>query len=146
MINFIKNLYGVSGAFFENFSYSLWNLGLTVETYPYPKSLVKNHGDMYGVLKLKPKEDRNKHQCVVCFECQKVCPNSAIKIEKFPTVQSKIILLSFEHNISCCTNCRLCIDICKENAIEFTGEYETSELFENKLSVDILKIFRTKPI
>lgn len=146
MIKFIKKLYKISESIFENISYSIWNLGITVETYNYPKSKVEVFGLNYGVLKLKADLDKNRHKCGLCLKCEKKCPTNAISIKKFPLQNDKYLLLGFEHNISFCTNCGICIKACEFEAIEFNEDYEIALKSKGELVVDILKNFRDQPL
>lgn len=146
MIGFFKKLYTISESLIENFSYSIWNLGITVETYNYPKSKVDIYGENYGFLKLKASFDKNRHNCSICLKCEKSCPNNAIDIKIFPTKNNNYLLLGFEHNLSYCTNCGICKNLCEYDAIEFTGDYEIALSSKDELIIDILKVFREQPL
>lgn len=146
MIKYFNNIARTLEAYLANFSFSLWNLGLTVETYKYPEKTSAVYGERYGNLRLLPKEDMNRHRCNVCFNCEKCCPSNAINLEIFPMAKGKNILLSFQHNLGYCTSCGLCVKSCDAGAIEFNGDFGISCRSKEELTVDILKRFREKPL
>lgn len=74
----------------------------------------------------------DKDKCIGCKKCQRVCPSSAIEIEKVADKQFKAVVY-----MDRCIFCGQCVDSCPKNALINTEHFELASLDRESLKVEI---------
>lgn len=95
-------------------------------TVMYPAVPAKVQKDFRGELKF------NKEKCIGCNLCTRVCPASAIEIEKVADKQFKAIV-----SLDKCIYCGQCVDSCRAGALKNTERFELASLNRKDLRVEI---------
>ena len=94
---------------------------ITVQYPSEKKPMTKN---FRGMVDLIPPD------CVVCYQCIKICPVAALDLEHKQTVTSenkkKLDITKFTFNGELCCFCGLCEEICPTDAIYLNNMYEVS--------------------
>ena len=106
--------------------YLLQMLGKKTETVLYPAVKTERPEAFRGALRFYA--DR----CVGCKLCQRVCPSSAITIEKVAEKQFKAVL-----HLEKCIFCGQCTESCKKNALENTDRFELASADKASLKVEL---------
>jgi formate hydrogenlyase subunit 6/NADH:ubiquinone oxidoreductase subunit I len=94
-----------------------------VATVQYPRKRLELPEAHRGHIELIPAD--SGHLCVACGECYRTCPSGVIKVQGLKAQAS-------DHNraryffidFSRCSLCGLCVEVCPENALRFSYEYE----------------------
>ena len=99
------------------------------DTIAYPLEPAKVAHRFRGALKF----DREK--CIGCKICMRVCPATAIEIEKIPDIEEK----KFKAIVSMdkCIFCGQCVESCPKNALENTEAFELATLNRDSLKKEI---------
>jgi NADH-quinone oxidoreductase subunit I len=95
-----------------------------VATVQYPRQRLPLPEAFRGPIRLRAFPDG--HHCVACGECWRTCPSGVIKVQGLKA-QAK------DHNraryffidFSRCSLCGLCVEVCPQQALAFSREYET---------------------
>jgi formate hydrogenlyase subunit 6/NADH:ubiquinone oxidoreductase subunit I len=98
------------------------------DTIAYPMVPAKVADHFRGALKF----DREK--CIGCKICMRVCPATAIEIEKIPEEEKKFkAIVSMDK----CIFCGQCVDSCPKKALENTEAFELASLNRDSLKKEI---------
>ena len=90
-------------------------------TVQYPRKKIPLSSAYRGHIELKIFEDSGTHKCIVCMNCEKICPSGVIQVqgqkgEKGPQNVRTHYVIDF----SKCSLCGLCVEICPtDNAAIF---------------------------
>lgn len=84
-----------------------------------------------------PLNEQGDHTCIVCKQCEKVCPDRIITVdgEKDP-VTRKIELTNFLIDDGICCFCGLCEEVCPTNAIALGPIFDYSDYTTDSFIVD----------
>ena len=110
-------------------------------TVQYPKDKRPMTPNFRGMVDLVPPD------CVVCYQCIKICPVAALDLAHKQTVtpdnKKKLEITKFTFNGELCCFCGLCEEICPTEAIYLNNMYEVSAYshsdFNNIDLMDTLK-------
>ena len=109
---------------------------IITQQYPENRALLNLPERFRGEV-IMPHNENNEHRCNGCQSCEIACPNGTIKIINKQEVQAdgkkKKRLHTFVYNLSMCTFCNLCVDVCPSNAIKMGQGFEHSVFDRNKL-------------
>ncbi len=98
------------------------------DTIAYPMAPAKVADRFRGALKF----DRDK--CIGCKICMRVCPATAIDIEKLPEEEKKFkAIVSMDK----CIFCGQCVDSCPKKALENTETFELASFSRDSLKKEI---------
>lgn len=83
-------------------------------------------------------DERGKHLCIACRNCERVCPDRLILISAVRNPESKKLeLTGFLLDNSRCCFCGLCEDSCPTDAVKHTVNYEYSCYDRSELVLDL---------
>ena len=95
-------------------------------------SKVENHYSGYPLYKIDPLSQSDF--CTTCRVCEISCPVQVIKLTNSDDGFSGPVVSApkeFKIDLKNCIKCGYCVSDCPEDALEFTGKYETAEIEEN---------------
>ena len=107
------------------------------EQYPENRETMVLFDRFRGALKM-PHNEKNEHKCTACGLCQMNCPNGSITvISKSETDQEsgkvKRVLDIYRYDLGSCIFCDICVQVCPQDAIEWSQEFEHSVFTRAKL-------------
>lgn len=107
------------------------------EQYPENRDTMVMFDRFRGALRM-PHNEKNEHKCTACGLCQMNCPNGSITvISKTETdVESgkvKRVLERYQYDLGSCIFCDICVQVCPQDAIEWSQEFEHSVFTRSKL-------------
>lgn len=113
-------------------------------TVMYPIEKVNVAPRWHGLLALPIDPETGSDKCIICFQCERVCPDRCIHIEA--TGKGKDRLLSrFDIEMDKCCYCGLCVEVCPTEAIVFVPHYEASTYNRANLLYDLDDLRRAAP-
>jgi NADH-quinone oxidoreductase subunit I len=82
------------------------------------------------------------HRCTACGLCEINCPNNSIHIQDTvvtdeTTGKKKKKLVKYEFDLSSCMFCRICVNVCPTDCIEFDQRFEHA-VFNRSTLMEIL--------
>ncbi len=110
--------------------------------YPIQKVNVSNRWHGLLALPIDPETDNDK--CIICFQCERVCPDRCIHIEATGKGKDRI-LTRFDIEMDKCCYCGLCVEVCPTEAIVFVPHYEASTYNRANLLYDLDDLHRAAP-
>jgi len=107
------------------------------EQYPENRETMVMFERFRGLLQM-PHNEKNEHKCTACGICQMNCPNGSITvISKTETDagsgKSKRVLDRYQYDLGSCIFCDICVQVCPQDAIEWSQEFEHSVFTRSKL-------------
>lgn len=81
--------------------------------------------------------DLRREKCIVCLQCEKICPTACLKIAH-ERVENKKTLSAFDYNMELCCFCGLCEQVCPTAAIYMNKIYEIAVYKRQDLYVNLL--------
>ncbi len=107
-------------------------LGLTFRTMfrrkvtvRYPVEKLPTSHRFHGLLSLPIDPETGKDRCIICFQCERICPDRCIHIEAEGKGKERQ-LSRFDIEMDKCCYCGMCVEVCPTEAIVFVPHYETS--------------------
>jgi NADH-quinone oxidoreductase subunit I len=94
-------------------------------TVMYPVQKVDVAPRWHGLLALPIDPETGSDKCIICFQCERVCPDRCIHIEATGRGKDRV-LTRFDIEMDKCCYCGLCVEVCPTEAIVFVPHYETS--------------------
>jgi NADH-quinone oxidoreductase chain I len=110
--------------------------------YPEQKANVSNRWHGLLALPIDPETDNDK--CIICFQCERVCPDRCIHIEATGKGKDRI-LTRFDIEMDKCCYCGLCVEVCPTEAIVFVPHYETCTYNRATLLYDLDDLHAAAP-
>jgi len=116
---------------------TLRNLFAPRVTLNYPREKQPMKAKFRGMVDLIPPD------CVICYQCIKICPVAALDLRHkqgvAPDGKKKNEITKFTYNAELCCFCGLCEEICPTDAIYLNQMYEVSTYDHDKiLDVDLM--------
>jgi len=110
--------------------------------YPLEKSNVSPR--FHGLLALPIDTEIGNDRCIICFQCERICPDRCIHIEATGKGKERVLeRFDIEHD-KCCY-CGLCVEVCPTEAIVFVPHYEASTYNRQNLLYTIEDLHRAAP-
>ena len=94
-------------------------------TVKYPLERLDVSNRFHGLLALPIDPETGNDRCIICFKCERICPDRCIHIEAEGKGKERQ-LTRFDIEIDKCCFCGLCVEVCPTEAIVFVPQYETS--------------------
>ena len=113
-------------------------------TVMYPLRKVDVSPRWHGLLALPIDPQTGNDQCIICFQCERVCPSRCIHIEATGRAKERV-LTRFDIEMDKCQYCGLCVEVCPTEAIVFVPHYEASTYNRANLLYDLEDLHRAAP-
>ena len=110
-------------------------------TFQYPLERRPTAPRFRGVLRLQVEPDTGAQTCIVCDQCAKACPDGLISLGGHREPGQKLKALDyFDFNLSRCSFCGLCSEVCPTKPIKALIMSEDYELGTYSRDAQILRI------
>jgi len=113
-------------------------------TVKYPLEKVDVSPRWHGLLALPIDPETGNDKCIICFQCERVCPDRCIHIEATGRAKDRL-LTRFDIEMDKCCYCGLCVEVCPTEAIVFVPHYEASTYNRSNLLYDLEDLRRATP-
>ena len=113
-------------------------------TVSYPLQKVNVSPRWHGLLALPIDPETDNDKCIICFQCERVCPDRCIHIEATGKAKDRL-LTRFDIEMDKCCYCGLCVEVCPTEAIVFVPHYEASTYNRANLLYDLDDLHRAAP-
>jgi NADH-quinone oxidoreductase chain I len=113
-------------------------------TVKYPVEKVNVSPRWHGLLALPIDPETGNDKCIICFQCERVCPDRCIHIEAAGRAKDRV-LTRFDIEMDKCCYCGLCVEVCPTEAIVFVPHYEASTYNRSNLLYDLDDLRRAVP-
>jgi len=113
-------------------------------TVMYPIQKVDVSPRWHGLLALPIDPEIGSDKCIICFQCERVCPDRCIHIEAAGRGKDRL-LTRFDIEMDKCCYCGLCVEVCPTEAIVFVPHYEASTYNRANLLYDLDDLRRATP-
>lgn len=110
----------------------------------YPIKKVNVSERWHGLLALPIDPETGNDQCIICFQCERICPSRCIHIEATGKGKERL-LTRFDIEMDKCQYCGLCVEVCPTEAIVFVPHYEASTYNRENLRYDLEDLHRSGP-
>jgi NADH-quinone oxidoreductase subunit I len=110
-------------------------------TFQYPAERRPTAPRFRGVLRLQTEPGTGAQTCIVCDQCAKACPDDLIALGGHREPGTKIKVLDyFDFNLSRCSFCGLCSEVCPTKPIKALIMSEDYELGSYSREAQILRV------
>ena len=110
-------------------------------TFQYPAERRPTAPRFRGVLRLQTEPGTGAQTCIVCDQCAKACPDDLIALGGHREPGQKIKVLDyFDFNLSRCSFCGLCAEVCPTKPIKALIMSEDYELGSYSRDTQILRV------
>jgi len=117
---------------------------IVTQQYPENRETLKMPDRYRHNLRLKY-DDMDLHNCTGCKICETHCPNASIIIESDKgDISKKVEVDSYIWRQDSCTFCNICVLVCPFDALEWTGNFE-STVYDRRLLVYQLNKYAGPP-
>ncbi len=113
-------------------------------TVSYPVQKVNVSPRWHGLLALPIDPETDNDKCIICFQCERVCPDRCIHIEAAGKGKDRV-LTRFDIEMDLCCYCGLCVEVCPTEAIVFVPHYEASTYNRANLNYNLTDLQRAAP-
>ncbi|HEY3248741.1 MAG TPA: NADH-quinone oxidoreductase subunit I [bacterium] len=113
-------------------------------TVSYPLQKVNVSPRWHGLLALPIDPETDNDKCIICFQCERVCPDRCIHIEATGKAKDRL-LTRFDIEMDKCCYCGLCVEVCPTEAIVFVPHYEASTYNRANLLYDLADLHQAAP-
>lgn len=109
-------------------------------TVQYPHQSLKMTPRFRGHIELVRDETTGKPICFACKMCEKACPSDCIVVEGVKPEGAKRKQVSeYRLDFTKCSLCGSCVEVCKDNAIRFSKDYNLAALSKEDFIMDLFK-------
>jgi NADH-quinone oxidoreductase subunit I len=113
-------------------------------TVKYPIEKLPVSHKFHGLLALPVDPETGNDRCIICFKCERICPDRCIHIEAEGKGKERV-LSRFDIEMDKCCYCGLCVEVCPTEAIVFVPHYETSTYNRSRLLYSLEDLHRAAP-
>ncbi|HLW46742.1 MAG TPA: NADH-quinone oxidoreductase subunit I [bacterium] len=115
-------------------------------TVKYPVERLPVSNRFHGLLALPIDPETGKDLCIICFQCERVCPSRCIHIEAQGKGKERV-LSRFDIEMDKCQYCAFCVEVCptEPKAIVFVPHYESSTFDRSTLLYNLDDLHRAAP-
>lgn len=104
-------------------------------TLQYPQEKMSMVERYRGMVDLVPED------CIVCYQCVKICPTAALYLSHNQVLveqKKKNEINKFTFDVELCCFCGLCAEICPTDAMYMNKIYEASSYGHKELKIDLM--------
>lgn len=110
-------------------------------TFQYPKERRPVAARFRGMLRLQRDPESGAQVCIVCDQCAKACPDDLLALGGHREPGTKIKVLDyFDFNLSRCTFCGLCSEVCPTKPVKALVMSEDYELGGYSRASQVLRV------
>lgn len=113
-------------------------------TVKYPVERLPVSNRFHGLLALPIDPETGNDRCIICFKCERICPDRCIHIEAEGKGKERV-LSRFDIEMDKCCYCGLCVEVCPTEAIVFVPHYEFSTYHRGRLLYDLDALHKAAP-
>jgi NADH-quinone oxidoreductase subunit I len=113
-------------------------------TVKYPVERLPVSHRFHGLLALPVDPETGKDACIICFKCERICPDRCIHIEAEGKGKERV-LSRFDIEMDKCCYCGLCVEVCPTEAVVFVPHYETSTYNRSRLLYSLDDLHQAAP-
>jgi NADH-quinone oxidoreductase subunit I len=113
-------------------------------TVRYPQEKLPTSHRFHGLLALPIDPETGKDRCIICFQCERICPDRCIHIEAEGKGKERV-LTRFDIEMDKCCYCGYCVEVCPTEAIVFVPHYEASTYNRGRLLYDLDDLHQAAP-
>lgn len=113
-------------------------------TVKYPVEKLPVSSRFHGLLALPVDPETGNDRCIICFQCERVCPSRCIHIEATGRGKERV-LSRFDIEMDKCQYCGFCVEVCPTEAIVFVPHYETSTYDRSRLLYSLDELHMAAP-
>ena len=113
-------------------------------TVKYPQERLDVSNRFHGLLALPIDPETGNDRCIICFQCERICPDRCIHIEAEGKGKERV-LTRFDIEMDKCCYCGYCVEVCPTEAIVFVPHYEASTYDRARLLYDLDDLHRAAP-
>src|SRR5512140_1733265 len=111
-----------------------------IVTVQYPHETLKIPARFRGHIELVRDEATGKPKCFVCKLCEKACPSDCITVEGIkPEGARRKTVTYYRLDFTKCSLCGSCVEACRDNAIQFSREYNLASTNKEDYVMDLFK-------
>jgi len=110
----------------------------------YPVQRVNVSPRWHGLLALPIDPETGNDRCIICFQCERICPDRCIHIEAEGKGKERY-LTRFDIEMDKCCYCGLCVEVCPTEAIVFVPHYEISTYNRARLLYSLSDLHQAAP-
>lgn len=138
----IKALKEVIGGFYSLVTGMRITLGQFFKptvTVHYPHESLKMPARYRGHIELVLDTETNLPKCIVCKLCEKACPSECITVDGIKPEGAKRKTPTVYHlDFTKCSLCGSCVEVCRDDAIRFSRDYNQASTNKEDYSMDLL--------
>ena len=134
MIKFLKVSFTGIFSIYKGMAVTLKSLFAPAVTLQYPNQKMPMKERFRGMVDLRPPD------CVICYQCIKICPTAAIDLahQQLLVPEKKNVITKFTFDAELCCFCGLCEEICPTDAMYLNKMYEVSTYTHGELKIDLI--------
>ncbi len=139
-MGYFKDIFDGGLSLVEGMGVTVRRLFRPLVTVQYPRKKIPLSSAYRGHIELKIFEETGTHKCIVCLNCEKICPSGVIKVrgEKLKEKGPKT-LTGYAIDFSICSLCGLCVEICPTSTLQYSREYELVGETRADCQIDLLE-------
>jgi NADH-quinone oxidoreductase subunit I len=136
---FVEIYYGLK-SLFVGMAVTLRQFFKPIVTVQYPHETLKIPARFRGHIELTTDPSTGKAKCFVCKLCEKACPSDCITVEGIkPEGAKRKTVTTYRLDFTKCSLCGSCVEACRDNAIQFSREYNLAGTRKEDFIMDLFK-------
>jgi NADH-quinone oxidoreductase subunit I len=136
----LKEIYNGLKSLFIGMRITIGQFFKPIVTVQYPHETLKIPARFRGHIELVRDPASGKPKCFVCKLCERACPSDCITVEGVkPEGAKRKTVTYYRLDFTKCSLCGSCVEACRDNAIQFSREYNLASLNKEDFVMDLFK-------